>query len=319
MTCAKISVAMTTYNGEKFIVEQLDSIRTQTRVPDEVIICDDKSQDNTVQLVKTYIRDYGLTNWQIIVNDINLGWKKNFFEAVKRITGDIVFFADQDDIWLPEKIETMSKLMFENNMGAIYASKTFINDEGILKPERMETLFFSHKLRQIPLTESFYTIKTLGCCMCVSRTIIDAYIDLGFYEGGHDSQCGRLALFLSTLWYLDEPIIKYRVHGNNTSGISADISFGASTLEKRIQSLYVTIKWLNLLQQIEGISILQQQFLQNCCNAILKRINYLKGEISVLQLFRFKKFYPNLTMFIGDFAYRHCLNSTFGKVRWLFK
>ena len=74
-----ISIAMTTYNGSKYIIKQLDSLRQQTTKPDEVIILDDCSKDDTVQITLDYIKKWGLTGWSIKPNKINLGWKRNFY------------------------------------------------------------------------------------------------------------------------------------------------------------------------------------------------------------------------------------------------
>lgn len=315
----KLSVAMTTYNGEKYIIKQLESIRTQTRIPEEVVILDDCSKDSTVSLVQKYISDNHLTGWQLIVNETNLGWKKNFLEAARRTTGDIVFFSDQDDIWLPDKIKKMSEAMVEKKMGALYGAKEIMDGEGVPRPERMEKTSFTHEFSQIPFSESFYAIKTLGCCMCASREIVDTYIKLGFYEGGHDSQCGRLALLLSTLWYLDEPVIQYRIHGNNSSGIAADVSFGASTLEKRKMSVHSSILWIKLLLKELELDQNKRQILQGCGEALEKREKYLEGEAPFRTLLKYKKYYTGSTMLVGDFAYRHHLNSTLGKIRWRFR
>ncbi len=88
----KASVVMATYNGEKYIIEQLDTIRLQTITPDEVIICDDCSTDTTVRLVVEYIEQYGLQNsWKIIQNDFNLGYAGNFHKAADMAQGEFIF------------------------------------------------------------------------------------------------------------------------------------------------------------------------------------------------------------------------------------
>ena len=79
----KISIVMTTYNGEKYLTEQLDSLRTQTRLPDEVIISDDCSADNTNVMIEEYIKKYRLTSWKHIKLKKNVGWKKNFINHKK--------------------------------------------------------------------------------------------------------------------------------------------------------------------------------------------------------------------------------------------
>lgn len=112
---SKVSVILSTYNGEKYIEEQLESIRCQTVVPNEVIIKDDCSYDNTVNIVNNYIETKELGNWKVIVNDKNLGWKKNFVSLLEFATGDYIFFCDQDDIWHEDKIEKMVNCIIRND------------------------------------------------------------------------------------------------------------------------------------------------------------------------------------------------------------
>lgn len=81
---AKISVAMTTYNGSNYIIKQLDSLKNQSRKIDELIICDDCSTDNTVELVNDYIKSNNLEGWNIYSNENNLGFINNFKQAIKK-------------------------------------------------------------------------------------------------------------------------------------------------------------------------------------------------------------------------------------------
>ena len=99
----RTSVAMATYNGAEYVVEQLESIRTQSMPVDEVIIHDDRSTDDTVAIVEKYIREHGLErNWKVSQNPKNLGYAANFIGAVKETEGEYIFFCDQDDIWVPD-------------------------------------------------------------------------------------------------------------------------------------------------------------------------------------------------------------------------
>lgn len=103
----KTSVVMSTYNGEKYITEQLDSLRTQSQSADEVIIADDCSTDHTVEIVRRYINQHNLSDWQVIVNQHNKGWRRNFMEAMWSASGDLIFPCDQDDIWRNDKIKVI--------------------------------------------------------------------------------------------------------------------------------------------------------------------------------------------------------------------
>lgn len=101
-----ISVAMCTYNGEKYIEEQLMSIINQTVLPDEIVICDDGSSDNTVQIVRNTLKNWD-RRYQIIINEKNLGYRKNFEKAIGLCKGEYIFLSDQDDVWNSKKIECM--------------------------------------------------------------------------------------------------------------------------------------------------------------------------------------------------------------------
>ena len=109
-----ISVVMSTYNGKSFIKKQLDSILNQTVIPDEVIICDDCSSDDTVDIISNYITVNNLNTWTLSVNKKNLGYKANFYQGILKSKGDYVFFSDQDDVWLPNKIELMMQTFNEH-------------------------------------------------------------------------------------------------------------------------------------------------------------------------------------------------------------
>ena len=85
-----ISVAIASYNGGRFIEKQLDSILKQTRPVDEVIICDDGSTDNTVEICRNFIEKNSLTNWEISVNPKNVGYCFNFYGAIAKTKGDII-------------------------------------------------------------------------------------------------------------------------------------------------------------------------------------------------------------------------------------
>lgn len=107
-----ISVCMGTYNGEKYIEEQMYSILHQTRKPDEVIICDDASGDRTVEIIRRFIRDNHLEEcWKLYENAENRGYPANFYYAMNLCSGDLVFLSDQDDIWHEKKLEQMCNVL----------------------------------------------------------------------------------------------------------------------------------------------------------------------------------------------------------------
>ena len=311
---------MTTYSGELYVARQLESILHQTRPADEVVICDDGSKDNTFQVVQEFIIANELSGtWRIVRNSPNLGWKNNFFKAIGMTNGDIVFFSDQDDIWMENKIEVMSTLMESHNMGCLYANKLIINEKDEPLVERQEKNVFSGKITQQKLNPSFYCTKTLGCCMCVNRRIVDSYLKVNYPQGGHDSQCGRLALLCDSLWYLDQPVIKYRIHSNNTSGISGAASFGQSTRQKRIEDIVLTINWIKRLKEVFIDDNQKTDLLEGCEHFLYKRKEYFNGNVTIIPLICGIKYYDGWSMLIGDIAYKHGCNKRMGMIRWKLK
>jgi glycosyltransferase involved in cell wall biosynthesis len=134
----KNSVVMASYNGAKYIVTQLDSIKNQTMSPDEVIISDDGSTDSTQQIVKDYISENHLTGWKLIKNTREKGFYNNFFNALEAVSGDIIFLADQDDVWDIHKIEVFDEKYSEcKDITMIQSSMKLIDEEGKdIKPEK---------------------------------------------------------------------------------------------------------------------------------------------------------------------------------------
>lgn len=111
----KISLVMSVYNGEKFLMKQLYSIYNQTVSLHEVIIIDDCSHDNSVSIIKEFINDHKL-HWKMYLNESNLGYKKSFRKGLEVCTGDVIFLCDQDDVWNEKKIEIMMKYLLEEEI-----------------------------------------------------------------------------------------------------------------------------------------------------------------------------------------------------------
>lgn len=144
----KISVAICTYNGERFLQEQLKSIIDQTVPPDEIIICDDQSKDSSVKVAESILKRWH-GEWRIFVNETNLGFKKNFPKAISLCHGDIIFLADQDDVWNPRKIEMMMPV-FEDESVILAFHDAELVDERLnqVYPSFWETMNFDYNLFQ---------------------------------------------------------------------------------------------------------------------------------------------------------------------------
>lgn len=125
-----ISVAMCTYNGARYVRQQLESIARQTAAPDEVVICDDASTDRTAQIVETFAA-HSAVRVRLIRNTGTLGCTGNFERAIGLCRGDIIVLADQDDIWKPEKLARISET-FASNPGAgyVFSDADIVSEQG---------------------------------------------------------------------------------------------------------------------------------------------------------------------------------------------
>ena len=102
----KVSIALATYNGAKYLKQQLDSFQAQTCLPDELVVCDDCSKDNTVEILEEF-KETASFIVIIIQNESNLGYTGNFEKAISLCSGNLIFISDQDDVWFNNKIETI--------------------------------------------------------------------------------------------------------------------------------------------------------------------------------------------------------------------
>ena len=135
----KISVAMCTYNGARFVGEQLESIAAQTRPPDELVVCDDCSEDTTSQIV----RDFATATpfpVQLVVNESIHGSTRNFEKAISLCSGDVIALSDQDDVWRNHKLATIERCFSEDaRIGLVFSDAEVVDERlNTLAPRPLE-------------------------------------------------------------------------------------------------------------------------------------------------------------------------------------
>ena len=124
----KVSIALCTYNGAIFLPEQLKSFLQQTRPPDELIVCDDRSGDATIEIIKKFA-EAAPFSVALHVNDENLGSTKNFEKAIALCTGELIFLSDQDDVWLPTKLEKFTAVFEQSkNVGMVFSDAELVGE-----------------------------------------------------------------------------------------------------------------------------------------------------------------------------------------------
>lgn len=275
----KVSLVMATYNGHDYLIEQLDSIKNQTRRFDEVIIVDDVSKDDTVILIKDYLDKYQL-DWKLIENDVNLGYRDNFKKGLSLASGDIVFLSDQDDRFHLDKVERMISIMEDNdNIKSLASSFNFIDSDSKLFTIEQKKGYSNqniiHKelvkeLEQIDFSLIKVTNISQGCTMAIKKDIIDIYIKNtnGLYP--HDWELNLISAMQDGCYFYNVPLIDYRIHGNNTIGLDNVINDSQSELMKN--------RTLQRLKYIDEEICLMENLLDiDKCNKDIK--DYILGHI----------------------------------------
>ncbi|MFJ6920640.1 MAG: glycosyltransferase [Lactobacillus crispatus] len=305
----KISIVLSTYNGEKYIIKQMDSIRTQTRKPDEVLILDDQSLDNTVTKVEEYIKHYDLSStWHLSVNDRNVGWRKNFMNGIMRAKGDLIFPCDQDDIWLSYKLERMEKLMKSNPRIQVLTSSwiEFYTNGKVKYPRKGDK-----RLERIGLGYDIINISYPGCTYCVRKEILVSAKKYWKPTYPHDAILFLLARFSGSLYTTTEPLIMWRKHKDSAYSIESLQSKG--WIEKR-KTFEQDKDFVLTLQRFVENEKIGNKYIQKILNKnldwIILRSKFYdqKGIYKGLCLFKYIKCYPTFKQYLGDW-YRVYINS----------
>lgn len=218
----RISVAMATCNGARFITEQLDSIRGQSLPVDQVILRDDGSEDQTVEIVREYLETYGLAPaWRITQNAKRLGYGENFRTAVEETDGDYVFFCDQDDIWEPDRVELMIRQM-ENHKGILVLGSEFVpftvdSDAPAVSRRVLKSFRGDGSLEHVEWSPAHVFIGSEGCTMCLRREFLEETKAYWYPGWAHDEYAWKLALCLDGCYILHSVTLRRRMHSGNVS------------------------------------------------------------------------------------------------------
>ena len=204
----KISVAMATYNGEKYIKEQVESILINLNSEDELIISDDGSFDKTLNIIKE-IKDKRIK----IVSGPKKGVIKNFENALNNCTGDDIFLSDQDDIWEKDKVSKVIPYLEKGYIAVVHDNETIKEDKSILFKS-----WFKHRNSKPGLINNLIKNRYLGCCMAFRKELLDYALPIPNIEM-HDWYLGLIAEKKGKTVFINDKLIKYRRHENNTSSL----------------------------------------------------------------------------------------------------
>lgn len=222
----KISVALCTYNGAKFLSEQLESIKNQTRLPDEIVVGDDCSSDKTVEIIEDFARTVPFPV-ELKINEKNLGSTKNFEQTISRCGGDLIFLSDQDDIWLAEKIAVIEKEFKNNsNLGMVFSDAELIDENSnLLGSNLWDFTITKNELRDIKTDKSFEILLRrnvlTGATMAFRANLREKFMPILQDVPGliHDGWIALFCAIYNDITFIKKPLVQYRQHGNQQIGV----------------------------------------------------------------------------------------------------
>ncbi|MGI8668406.1 MAG: glycosyltransferase family 2 protein [Aridibacter sp.] len=223
---SKISIALCTYNGAEFLKQQLESYIIQTKLPDEVVIGDDCSTDETVEIIEEFKQKSPFPVY-LHINEKNLGSTENFERTILRCTGDIIYLSDQDDIWLPEKIAVIEEVFAANSdVGLVFSDAALIDEKGKLLKSNLWDFTFTKRERnylnngkslEVLLKRNVVTGATTAFRTELSSLFTP--IDKTIPDLIHDGWIAIIAVLYSRITFVNKCLILYRQHENQQLGV----------------------------------------------------------------------------------------------------
>ena len=197
-----ISVCIASYNGEKYIQEQISSILQQLGEENELIISDDSSTDKTIEIIESF-QDNRIV---LLKHQIFHSHVYNFENALKHAKGDYIFLADQDDVWLSHKLETMLELLRAHDL--VVSDAVMVDDAMNV----LEESFFTFNHSRKGLLKNLYKNSYLGCCMGFNRNILNKALPFPKDINMHDWWIGLIGEIYGDVHFSHKKLIRYRRH-----------------------------------------------------------------------------------------------------------
>ena len=304
----KVSIVICTYNGERFVEEQIKSIYNQTRIPNEVIICDDSSTDKTATIIKQFIKQNDLSSsWRFEINRPAKGCSHNFIDAANSAKGDIVFFCDQDDIWDLHKVEYMLAGFEEHSdMLACYCLEQYVDEQGCKVKSNFD---FMHNVKmwktgfvKVSFAENIKKNKCPGLCLAFKKNILEELTPM-IYENKlmHDLSIGNYASFFDGLYVLNKKLVKYRQHSTNLSSPKITVSSRIRNIDYQIKGRIGRLKQYKAFYDCysDRMSEKQIKYFKAMLNSTEKSIVHMKKRNVFALLFQIFSINPFINRWIS--------------------
>lgn len=210
-----VSVVLATYNGEKYLTQQLDSIIQQDYPNIEIIVTDDCSTDNTFKILQDYAAKHPFI--QILRNENNIGLNKNFEKGLLLANGEYIAISDQDDIWKPNKLTRLVSVL--NSHSIVYHNSELINSYGVSLKQKLSD---KRQLSDFTNCLNFAVVATVpGHAMLFRKSLVEQCIPFPENVILYDHWLAFVATFTSDIKFIPEPLVLYRQHDNNMFGTGA--------------------------------------------------------------------------------------------------
>ena len=218
-----LSVAMCTYNGARFLPEQLESIAAQTKLPGELVVCDDRSTDETVEVVRSFAR-HAPFRVRLEINEGNLGSTKNFEKSIELCQGEIIVLADQDDVWRAEKLSSIADVLeHDERIGAVFSDAGLIDEDSRPLAGTLWSSFFFTSSEQKKFNRG-QGLRVLlkhplvtGATMAFRSGFRDLTLPIPPSQV-HDHWTALLIASVSQLALIKIPLVQYRKHPSQQIG-----------------------------------------------------------------------------------------------------
>lgn len=288
-----ISVIICTYNGEKYIEEQLNSLKEQSVFINEYIICDDNSSDNTCVIVNRYIEKNPELNIKLLKNGKNRGVIRNFEFGLNQASGDYIAFCDQDDVWLPNKIEiSLNKI---KEMEQKYGKKIplLVHTDLLVVDEDLEIINSSFFLQEgLKVYKNEEVLKALflqnnlvGCTMFFNKIAKELALPFPKHIIMHDYWLGLVVASKGKIEFVNQKTIKYRQHKKNVVGAKNYISF--KSLKKVFDKKYLDKSINAIIMQNKEVVNFKSGFLVENNKWFLEALNALEKN-NVIDMIKLK-------------------------------
>lgn len=263
----KISVAMATFNGAAFLGQQLDSFAAQTRLPDELVVTDDRSDDATPEIVSDFARRAPFAV-RFESNERRLGPAMNFNRALSLCTGDLVLLSDQDDVWFPGKLEMLATAATRDTDAACWMNDAVLAD-GELRQVG------GTKMGRIAAAGLPDTMMVMGCCAAFRRDLLDLLLPIPPEQPAHDNWLVGVSDLLGLVRRYPVPLQYYRRHGRNVSDFFVN-RIDAPRWHERLAS---PVRWLDMRVLSPGGLRAEQQILSAAADRLASRADVVRALV----------------------------------------